>query len=151
MMQVLNPYSTVTLRCTSLAPLERAWWELSFGTKQRSVCLIVKELWPFPPGEFLKFVEWVGKWLGLLLCIQPGKPSAVGVKWLELHGCTLLRQVWYIVIFYGCLVDCDSLTDALYTQAGLVQSNILWMQLLTYVNKYYPVNWVGPSYEPGNY
>ena len=37
-------------------PLERTWWELSFGTKQRSVCLIVKELRPFPPGEFLKFV-----------------------------------------------------------------------------------------------
>ena len=52
----LTPSLPWRLRWRHRAPLERAWWELSFGTKQRSVCLIVKELRPFPPGEILNFV-----------------------------------------------------------------------------------------------
>ena len=52
----VSPVGTRPQYVRPRTPLERAWWELSFGTKQRSVCLIVKELRPFPPGEFLKFV-----------------------------------------------------------------------------------------------
>ena len=52
----MDTRSGCAVSLTALSPLERAWWELSFGTKQRSVCLIVKELRPFPPGEILNFV-----------------------------------------------------------------------------------------------